>query len=267
MRAFRVAYDGRPFFGFQRQPAVKTVEDTLLDAVRTLGVADTGKLPPGYAAAGRTDRGVSALSQTVSFRCPAWCTPRALNSELPGTVRVWAHADVPDAFHARHDAVRREYTYDLYAPDIDDERVRLGLTALCGEHDVHNLTTDTESTVRTVGASVERDGDFLVLTVHGAGFARQQVRRTVSLVKMVGDGAPLAAVERVLAPGTLRGPAGIPAAPPEPLLLTDVDYPDCSFAVDEAAARSAREVFGEKAVNWRVRARIAGRIRDGVDGS
>ena len=266
MRAFRVAYDGRPFFGFQRQPAVKTVEDTLLDAVRSLGVAEREGLPPGYAAAGRTDRGVSALSQTVSFRCPAWCTPRALNSELPGTVRTWAHADVPDGFHARHDAVRREYTYDLYAPDVDDERVRLGLAALCGEHDVHNLTTDTANTVRTVGGSVERDGDFLVFTIRGAGFARQQVRRTVSLVKMVGDGAPLAAVERVLAPGTLRGPAGIPAAPPEPLLLTGVDYPDCSFTVDEAAAESAREIFANQAVESRVRARVAERIRDGVDG-
>ena len=61
MRAFRVAYDGRPYSGFQRQPDVPTVEDTLLDALRALGVFEGSDVPPGYAAAGRTDAGVSAL--------------------------------------------------------------------------------------------------------------------------------------------------------------------------------------------------------------
>ena len=106
-RAYRVAYDGRPFHGFQRQPDVSTVADALLDALRDLGVAFDGDVPPGYAAAGRTDAGVSALAQTVAFEAPAWLSPAAFNSELPASVRAWAAADAPEGFHATHDAVER----------------------------------------------------------------------------------------------------------------------------------------------------------------
>ena len=266
MRAFRLAYDGRPFHGFQRQPTVPTVEDVLLDGLRALGLAAEGEVPPGYAAAGRTDAGVSALAQTVGFRCPAWCSPAAVNSELPGDVRAWASAAVNDAVHARHDAERREYTYYLYAPTLDDGRAAAALAALCGDHDFHNLTPDIRGTRRELTGSVVRDGPFLVLTLVAGGFARQLVRRVVSLVRAVGSGEPLAAVERVLAPTPLRGESGIPAAPAEPLVLTGVAYPDLDFTVDEAAAATARALFDDRAVDGLVRARVAGRVRDGIAG-
>ncbi|AUV83292.1 tRNA pseudouridine(38-40) synthase TruA [Salinigranum rubrum] len=264
MRAFRVAYDGRPFYGFQRQPTVPTVEDALLDAVRALGLADEDGLPAGYAAAGRTDAGVSALAQTVGFRCPAWCSPAALNSELPPEIRAWARASAPADFHATHDAVEREYTYDLYAPEVDDGRAAAALSRLCGEHDVHNLTPDDEGTVRTLTGSVVRDGDFLVFRLAAPGFVRQQVRRTVSLVHAVARGAPLAAVERVLAPGPVPGEEGVPPAAAEPLVLAGVEYPDLDFTVDREAAERSWALFDERAVDGRVRARVAGRIRDGL---
>ncbi|WP_380681769.1 tRNA pseudouridine(38-40) synthase TruA [Salinigranum sp. GCM10025319] len=264
MRAFRIAYDGRPFHGFQRQPAVPTVEDALLDAVRALGIASEGELPPGYAAAGRTDAGVSALAQTVGFRCPAWCSPAALNSELPGDVRAWARADSSADFHATHDAERREYTYYLYAPELDDDRAAAALAALCGEHDFANLTPDARGTVRDLSGSVLRDGDFLVLTLVAGGFARQLVRRVVSLVRAVGAGASLSTVERALVPAPLPGPEGVPPAPAEPLVLTGVDYPGLSFKADNEAADRARALFDERAIDGLVRARVAGHVRDGI---
>ena len=128
MRAFRLAYDGTAYFGFQRQPDVPTVEDAVFDALEALDALDgragdredsTGSRPkpPGYSAAGRTDAGVSALAQTVAIDAPAWLTPRALNAELPTDIRAWAFADVDEAFHATHDAAERRYTYHLYAPE------------------------------------------------------------------------------------------------------------------------------------------------------
>ncbi|MFB6142446.1 MAG: tRNA pseudouridine(38-40) synthase TruA [Halorientalis sp.] len=266
MKAYRVAYDGEPFHGFQRQPDVPTVEDAILDALGDLDVlAGDADVPAGYAAAGRTDAGVSALAQTVGFAAPEWLTPAALNSELPRTVRAWAAADAPADFHATHDATERTYTYHLHAPDADDDRVRAALAALSGEHDFHNLTPDETGTVRDLTAEATRDGEFLVLRVSAGGFARQLVRRLVALVAGVGRGErDPAAIERVLAPAPLPGPAGVAPAPAAPLVLTDVTYPDRSFERDAEAAASARTVFAEKRLDHRTRARVAGEVADGL---
>jgi tRNA pseudouridine(38-40) synthase len=87
MDAYRVAYDGRPFHGFQRQPDVATVEDALFDALRNLGVlADDAAKPAGYAAAGRTDAGVSAVAQTVAFEAPEWLTPTTASIPISCTL-------------------------------------------------------------------------------------------------------------------------------------------------------------------------------------
>jgi tRNA pseudouridine38-40 synthase len=267
MRAFRVAYDGRPYFGFQRQPDVPTVEDALLGALADLGVLDDADIPPGYAAAGRTDAGVSALAQTVAFEAPDWLTPAAFNAELPAAIRAWAHADGPADFHATHDATRRIYRYYLYAPNLDDGRVRAALDALSGEGDFHNLTTDDEGTVRTLDADCSRSeaDDFLVLTLAADGFARHMVRRIVALVQAVGSGASdLDRIERVLGPDPIDGPAGVPTAPATPLVLADVTYPGLSFESDAEAVASAREIFGERRVEALTAARVVGDLRDGI---
>ncbi|SFR89854.1 tRNA pseudouridine38-40 synthase [Halomicrobium zhouii] len=264
MRAYRVAYDGRPYYGFQRQPDVPTVEDVLFDALGRLGAVD-GDEPPAYAGAGRTDAGVSALAQTVAFDAPEWLTPAAFNSELPADVRVWASADVSDSFHATHDALAREYLYHLYAPDADDALAGDAVAALAGEHDFHNLTPDERGTVRTLETDVERDGEFLIIRLRAGGFARHMVRRAVGLIReVVGGEATLARIQRVLSQESLSGPAGVPTASAAPLVLWDVAY-DVEFALDPEAAASARSVFSERRVEHATNARVAGSILDGLD--
>lgn len=277
MRAFRVAYDGRPYNGFQRQPDVPTVADTILDALRDLGALDADTdVPEGYAASGRTDAGVSALAQTVAFECPEWLTAAAFNSALPASIRAWASADVALEFHATHDAAAREYTYFLFAPAGDSQaeaatngtvldRARSACSWLSGEHDFHNLTPDDTGTIRDVDLSVARDDAFLVLTVRAGGFARQLVRRLVSVVDEIATGtAGTDRIERVLADEPLPGPDGVAPAPPYPLVLTDVVYPGVSFQVDAEAAESAQDVFDARAREWAARARVGELLRDGV---
>jgi tRNA pseudouridine38-40 synthase len=263
MRAFRVAYDGRPFHGFQRQPDVPTVEDAIFDALGELGVAD-GK-PEGYAAAGRTDAGVSAVAQTVAFECPDWLTPAALNGELPASVRAWANAAAPDGFHATHHAESRAYVYHLHAPDADLGRAEAALDRLRGERDFHNLTPDDENTVRELEAAAFRDGEYLVFRLRAGGFVREMVRRVVSLVRAVATGdSELSKVERVLGPEKIDGPEGVPPAPAYPLVLADVEYPMLDFSVDEEAAASAREVFEALRVERAMGARVAREVREGI---
>ena len=275
MRAFRVAYNGRPFYGFQRQPNVSTVEGTLFDALGELSVfSPDAHRPTGYAAAGRTDRGVSALAQTVAFESPEWLTPRALNSELPATVRAWASADVDDSFHATHDAVRREYTYYLYAPreaaesldgrpTVDDAQARAALAALCGSHDFHNLTPDETGTRRGLSGRLTRNGVFLELEVAAGGFARELVRRLVSVINRVASGEqPIEWVDDLL--GATPVEPRPPPAPPEPLVLSDVIYPGVDFEADQEAADSARTAFGQRAVDALAAGRVSQSVVDGL---
>ncbi|QDX40492.1 tRNA pseudouridine(38-40) synthase TruA [Salarchaeum sp. JOR-1] len=255
MRAFRLAYDGTRFRGFQRQPHGDTVEDDLFAALRALDVF-SGEKPDGYAAAGRTDAGVSARAQTVGFESPEWLTPRALNPELPEAVRAWAFADAPDGFHATHHAQYREYVYHLHAPELDDDRARAAARRLAGAHDFHNLTTDAKNTERDVSLSLSRDGDYLVFTVRAGGFPRGLVRRLVALVRDVAAGGSFDRVDRVLSSEPLDGPLGVPPAPAHPLALADVGY-DLDFTVDDRAAVDCRETFASLAVERRTRARVA----------
>ena len=285
-RAFRVAYDGREYAGFQRQPHATTVEGTLLRALAEHGILDRGDgpthaTPPGYAAAGRTDAGVSAVAQTVAFAAPDWLTPRAFNGHLPGSVRVWAAADVFEGFHATHDATQRTYRYHLYAPArgadpdrdddadrddaVDDDRVRDALDRFSGKHDFHNLTSDETGTVRDLSASATRAGDLLVFEVSAGGFPRALVRRLVAAARAVGRGmADRSLIDRLLDSEPVPGEVGVGPAPPEPLVLWDVSYEGVAFEVDSEAAESARVAFGERYRDARHAAAATGAIRDRI---
>jgi tRNA pseudouridine38-40 synthase len=244
-RAYRLAYDGADYHGFQRQPDVPTVSNAILSALRDLDVlAAEADVPHGYAAAGRTDAGVSAAAQTVAFDAPDWLTPAALNAGLPADVRAWAAADVAPDFHATHDATAREYVYHLHAPDADPSLARQAAEALSGRHDFQDLTPDADGTERDLTADIETSPPFLVLSARAGGFPRHLVRRLVTVVQRVATGeAGPGLVDEVLGPEPLDGPAGIPPAPPEPLVLADVTYPATSFDIDAEATASAREIF------------------------
>lgn len=264
LRAFRVAYDGRGYRGFQRQPDVPTVSDAIRDALWDLDIG-TEELAQ-YRAAGRTDAGVSALAQTISCRLPAWVTPGAINSNLPDDIRVWAAATPTPPFHATHDATSRTYEYYLYrTAELAVDRVRTALNRLAGTHDFHNLTTDDTHTERDLSTAIRVTDTFLVVSFHADGFPRQFVRRAVSLLRRVGSGQRSAAfVDRVLDPTPLPGPEGIPPAAPQPLVLVDVTYPECTFTVAEAAARRARSWFQSQHREHSANAQVSNRIADGI---
>ncbi|WP_330632737.1 tRNA pseudouridine(38-40) synthase TruA [Halocatena halophila] len=263
-RAFRLAYDGTDYHGFQRQPTVTTVEGELFAALGRLGVFDGEHRPSGYAAAGRTDRGVSALAQTVGLETPDWLTPRALNSELPASIRAWAMAKTDPSFHATHDAKRRTYTYYLLEETVELHRIQTALASLSGTHDFRALTPDDDNTTRTLQTALRVEAPFIVVTLEADGFPRQLVRRIVGLLTAIGRGER-DDLEAVLAAETLSGPDGVQVAPPEPLVLCDVVYPGLSFDRDGEAATSAIEVFERNHQQLTTRARVARTIKRGVE--
>lgn len=245
-RAFRVAYDGRDYHGFQRQPDVETIEGVVFRALSELNVCLSDGVPAEYASAGRTDAGVSAIGQTISFSSPEWLKPRVLNSVLPLDVRVWGWVDVPSSFNARYSAGQRTYKYFLHAPcESRDSRVAQVASVLSGAHDFQRFTADNERTNRAVSVQADRDGAFLVLTVRAAGFPRQLVRRVASYLKSVSNGdTGIPSVEAVVDMDRDDIPR-IPPAPPEPLLLRDVSY-EIDFQVDTEAFESTYRVFTDR---------------------
>ncbi|MFN7971202.1 MAG: tRNA pseudouridine(38-40) synthase TruA [Acidobacteriota bacterium] len=107
-----VAYDGRRFKGFEVQPGLLTVRGVLEEAI---GKATGEKV--GIHAAGRTDAGVHALGQVVSFfsrsRLPAEKLRMAIADELPDDVAISDLSFEARSFHARHSAIARRYRYQI----------------------------------------------------------------------------------------------------------------------------------------------------------
>lgn len=266
MFAYRIAYDGRPYRGFQRQPDVTTVEGRLSAALADLGVISGSRaVPPGYTAAGRTDAGVSALAQTVAFAAPEWLNPEVLSEALPDAIHVWARATVPDEFHATRDATVREYTYHLPDDGLDEGLLRAAATALSGYHDVHNLTADDGPDPRTTRISIRDISGLYRLVFRSPGFARQQVRRTVAAIRAIGAGEmPLDRVGEWLHTERIPGHLGIGPDPADRLILTDVIYPSTSFAVDRQALAAARNHLAEARRDATARRHVVDTLLDGL---
>jgi tRNA pseudouridine38-40 synthase len=170
MRTFKLtlAYDGTNYSGWQTQPDRATLQETLERALRRVLGEEIRVI-----ASGRTDAGVHALGQVVSFQSQteleATTLQRALNSELPHDVAVLEAALAPAGFHAIASARRKRYRYMLYDGAIRDvfERhyywhshirldaaaMRRAAGALVGTHDFssfENSGSERQSSVRTV---------------------------------------------------------------------------------------------------------------------
>jgi tRNA pseudouridine38-40 synthase len=237
-----LSYDGTDFHGWQRQPQLRTVQQTLEGALKQLTGAS-----PRTTASGRTDAGVHALGQVVHFftasRHSAATFVRALNALLPPDIRVLEAREMRQAFHATLDARSKRYRYVIdngtiaspfqlrYAwpvrSPLDAAAMNEASQCLLGRHDFHSFETDwpnRTSSVRTIlELSVERKGDCVAIEVEADGFLYNMVRSITGTLVLVGAGKrPVSWVSEVLAAAS-RTAAG-PTAPPQGLFLVKVRY-------------------------------------------
>jgi tRNA pseudouridine38-40 synthase len=243
-----VAYDGAEFSGWQVQPGTDTVQGALALAIGRI----TGEkvLPQG---SGRTDAGVHALGQVVTFvtesPVPTENFVKALNDILPASVRVLDVVEMPPEFHARHSARAKTYRYRMYRGAIcppflaryvwhypyrlDEEAMAQASGFVVGEHDFTSFAAvDPErgregepvSNVRTIFSSLWAcSEEELVYTVRGSGFLHHMVRNLVGTFILVGRGTiPPEDVKRILAARS-RSAAGA-TAPASGLYLVNVEY-------------------------------------------
>jgi tRNA pseudouridine38-40 synthase len=240
--ALKIGYLGTNYHGFQIQPQAElpTIESELLAALQKLDIIED-RNSAKYSAAGRTDKGVHALAQVVSFdTANPNVSPRMINSALPDDIWTYALAKPDSGFNARRDAVSREYRYVLFFhPYLAITRMQEASELFLGTHDFSNFCqpdTDRHSTIREIKRiSVEDRKSVVIMDIEASGFLRKMVRKIVSALIMVGSGIKDARwIEELL---ELRIKAEIEPAPAFGLLLKSVSYRDVKFVEDEYAKR------------------------------
>ena len=240
-----VAYDGTDFHGFAAQRDQRTVAGEITSALATVLKAEII-----LACAGRTDAGVHAWGQVVSFAAPVGTNPEMLverlNRMLGSEIAVRNASIAPTGFDARHSARARTYRYTVLnrsTPDpffarsawwvpepIDIRALQLAATPFIGEHDFASFCRkgpEGSTTIRRVLESEWSDlGDgVLQYQVKATAFCWQMVRSLVGTQVEAGRGRKRAGEMLSILRAKDRSAAG-QLAPPHGLSLWRVDYED-----------------------------------------
>jgi len=232
-----VAYDGAPFAGWAVQPGERTVEGEL-----TAALATVLRAPVKLTVAGRTDRGVHALGQVVSYDGPPPAL-RSVNAVLPREIAVLAADEAPPGFSARHDARSRRYRYRVlarrepspfergralwYPFKIEEAALHACAAALAGSHDFTAFTPagghHRHFERHVLHAGWERHGDVLELSIEADSFLRHMNRVIVGTMLEVANGRRAPEDFTRLLEGRPRADAGR-TAPAHGLYLESVRY-------------------------------------------
>jgi tRNA pseudouridine38-40 synthase len=253
-----VQYDGAGFAGWQRQPEARTVQtefEAVLERLMGRRTVATG--------AGRTDAGVHALGQGVSFTATArWDSQaselrRALNALLPRDAWVERVVAMRAGFDARRSATARRYRYVVGTDDaaaspfrrpyewvlgggtegspLDLAALRVAAAALVGEHDFRGLAAAGAATahyrcrVALAEWAPRADGAGVTFTVEADRFLHHMVRFLVGAMVDIALGRrPPTDFPRLLA--ATDNLAASPPAPPQGLYLVAVRYPPDLYA-------------------------------------
>lgn len=231
-----VAYDGRPFAGWQSQANGNGIQDHLETAFERI-CSERIRVH----GAGRTDAGVHAIAQCAHVELPArrYGTDRwvsALNGVLPPTIRIMRCQFVPDSFHARFAAKGKVYRYRIWNADVlpplengrawhvrnplDIAEMMTAAEAFAGRHDFASFAANrgapVTDTIRTIWhISVRHAGPRITIDVEGGGFLYKMVRLMVGALVRVGlrmaardeIGARLKTPRRVISQGRSAAPA------------------------------------------------------------
>lgn len=262
---FELAYDGTDYHGWQIQTDPITVQG---EVHRVL--SEIFQEPAWVNGASRTDAGVHAWGQVVSFPYPdarskpsPYTLQRALNGMLPRDMSVLRieHVEGLDTngrlFHARHSGRGKRYRYTIWphripnpfllrkawrlrrAPDEDGwRRAAEAASRLVGTHDFSGFRAagcEAQTTVRTLHrvevTPPASPGDPAYVVVEGTSFLKYMVRIIVGTLLDIACGRrPIALIDEVLAAGDRR--AAGQTAPPGGLCLEEVFYPNFPWSID-----------------------------------
>lgn len=243
MRFFiEIAYNGKAYHGWQKQPAAISVQE-VLDGALSTALQENIEV----AGAGRTDKGVHASQFFGHFdTAPLSNIPQLifkLNTILPASIAVFSIFEVPPEAHVRFDAISRTYTYyvttrkDPFKTNsayyvkkkIDMDRMNEAAEMLLSYTDFKAFSK-VKTEVKTYNCSLlyarwESEGDVLVFRIKADRFLRNMVRAVVGTLLDIGTGKT--AVEHIkhVVESRNRGEAG-KSVPAHALFLSKIEYPE-----------------------------------------
>jgi tRNA pseudouridine38-40 synthase len=234
-----IEYDGTNFRGWQCQPGMRTVQETVEGGLSVF-FGENIKI----IGAGRTDSGVHALGQVASFSCVKDVEPyrlrKALNGILPGDISIVEAEKAQPGFNARFDAVARTYRYTISTRRISignqfawhcrypltQELLAESTSPLTGECDLRGFSKgDDEEDYSTVisNTSWKFESNFILFEIEAIRFFHHSVRGIVGSAVEAGRGKrPADIIARVLETRD-RSLSG-PSAPAKGLCLVKVEY-------------------------------------------
>lgn len=244
--ALIVEYDGTRFHGFQGQIGMPTIQGEIERALMRL----TGEKVRTIGA-GRTDAGVHAKGQVISFSTTSSLSlqtiVKALNFYLLPDISIKDGSIVENSFNARRDAISRQYRYTIlnsptpspfwrryshFVPTkLNIDAMNKACQALLGKHNFASFTIPMKGkgTVRNVSqATASREGDLVRFDIVADSFLPKQVRRTVGPLIKIGLGKLTVEEFQEIIEARRPGLAA-PPAPARGLCLMRVNYPEHKF--------------------------------------
>ncbi len=245
----RLFYLGDNYYGSQKQPGLRTVQNELIEAMEAW--SNEAHSTKTIQLSGRTDRGVHALGQLAMISTEKQLSIDRINKYLPDDIVLWARAKAPIGFRPRSSPLLRHYRYYL-----DDEwknsnmdQIKQAISILSGSNDFNMLSKPDErrNTVTTIlNVYIDKNSEVMFLDIIGTSFLWKFVRKVVTLLAQIGLGNLDPDVIYEIINGSKKTiHSGIEPAPPENLILMETIVP-VRFSPSKYGQRRIQKVLTER---------------------
>ena len=246
----RVYYEGKNYFGYQRQPNVSTIEGTLLQSlIETNHIVSVQK--NRFVSASRTDRNVNAIGNIIGFNSEKEIVLEQINAQLPkdNSIVCWSHTKVKEDFSPKH-SLKKKYWYLARKGKIENEVEKSisKMQKICSLFEGINdyrlfCKNDHRNTIREIERiNIREEKNYILFEFVAQSFLWEQVRRIVGYVMNYCElSYELKDTKALLHTRTDIDSLNIEPADPNNLILVEHYYKDVKWVVNDKALKIIRE--------------------------
>ncbi len=246
----RVHYEGKNYFGYQRQPKVSTVEETLLQALIETNYIISAQ-ENRFISASRTDKNVNAIGNIIGFNSEKEIILEQINAQLPkdNSIVCWSHAQVEEGFSPKH-SLKKKYWYLSEKGNLENEveKSTSKIQEICslfeGKNDYRLFCkNDHRNTIREIEQiNIREEQNYILFEFVAQSFLWEQVRRIVGYVMNYWElSDELKDTKALLHTRTDIDGLNIQPADPSNLILVEHYYEDINWVIHDKALKIIRE--------------------------